>query len=540
MHAVNHSAGACRVPMTMRPYRAVLPGIAIVLLVWGTFVRGWGLWQRPFWVDEAWVANAVTGQTCDELLRQTELPMPPLFAISVRLLGRAIPPPEFGLRLIPLACGIACLPLSYLVTRSLRVPRSIALVGMSLCASSLMLVRWSRELKQYEIEAFCSLLLAWLVFRMRFGRQWTSTVGSTLVVLVCLFGPWFGYGVVFPATALMMALILAGITSRAPRGLLYAGLAGLAALALSVAGVLYVAASAQSRQPALVAFTSNWFIDPANLHDWLRAGYYAAGSASTVFFPAQWVETRDVNEQALVYGMLAAVVWLLALIGLWRWPGRGRREMICWVVGPWLLLLTAALARRYPFAQPRMMVFAAAPLVLVVAAGLVRFIRGCATVFLGRGGPGVVAAGVITLLPVTYMVNVPLRQQHTMLLDCPALLAVLDHEYRPGELVVVTHMAGPCVQFYVDESRYPLVYMPNQAGSLRMPGVDGQAFAADVLDRAGIRWWIVTLSEWADTDLATLGQAAQRRGYKVRIFVGEQSRVNGVPRLICLTKEVLR
>jgi len=96
--------------------------LLLLLIAWAIFVRAWAVSERPFWVDEAWVAYAATQQSYGQLFRQTDLPMPPLFAAATKLLGSIVGPPELGLRLLPIACGIACVPLSYLILRTLRVP----------------------------------------------------------------------------------------------------------------------------------------------------------------------------------------------------------------------------------------------------------------------------------------------------------------------------------------------------------------------------------------------------------------------------------
>ncbi len=106
-----------------------------------------GLADRPFWRDEAWVAYAATEMDWLGLLGQSEFPMPPLFALSVKLCVGLPLPPELGLRMLPFLCGVLILPLSYAVARTLRAPRTVALTGMALIASSPLLVIWSRELR---------------------------------------------------------------------------------------------------------------------------------------------------------------------------------------------------------------------------------------------------------------------------------------------------------------------------------------------------------------------------------------------------------
>jgi hypothetical protein len=495
--------------------------------------------ERPFWADEAWVANAATQLGYGALLRQTDLPMPPVFAASVKFLGNLVSPAELGMRLPAILCGIACVPLCYLIARTLRVPQTVALAAMSLGASGHMLVRWSREVKQYQIEAFLSLLLAWLVFRIRSqpaGRvRWLEWSG---VILACLVGPWIGYGTVFPATVLLGILIVFCRGANDRRESLIVGLAGMAVLAVSTGAVLQLVAAAQGSHPALIEFTaSRWLIDPRVAMDWLWAAYYTCASTAVVLFPADWELGMPMVERAMWFGLIAAGVWAVAVIGVWSWPGRGRREMVCWLIGPWVLLLIAGVAQRYPFAQPRMMAFCAGPITIAFAAGLVRIVRGCSLVVLKRGGPGMLLGAALTLVPAVYMINVPMRHSYSTYHDFPTVIDVLKREHSAGELVVVTHMAAPSVRYYVDESIGPIAYMVNQAGSLADPGRDEDAWATDAIQRAGRRWWVLTLSMWPDAGFDKLQQQAERKGYEMHIVAdAEGAALNGVPQLIRVTR----
>jgi predicted membrane-bound mannosyltransferase len=181
-----------------------LIGLGALLLAWSAFARVWNVGSRPLWQDEAALANAVRQLPAKDLLLQAEVSTPPLFALVSKLVGSRIARPELGLRLLPLLCGVLLVPLAYVTARTLAAPRSVALAGMSLTASSVMLVIWSREFRHYEIEAFLSTVLALLVFRLRRAartqRIWPLVLG---VLAVCAIGPWIGYGTIFSITALL-------------------------------------------------------------------------------------------------------------------------------------------------------------------------------------------------------------------------------------------------------------------------------------------------------------------------------------------------
>ncbi|HUW82305.1 MAG TPA: hypothetical protein VMZ31_05830 [Phycisphaerae bacterium] len=245
--------------------------------------------------------------------------------------GTVVAPAEVGLRLLPVLSGVILLPWVYAIARRLRAPRTVALAGMILCSTGLMLVIWSRELRQYEVEALLSVGLALAVFHVR-RRERMGWAVVTTAVLLLLIGPWLGYGFVFPAATLALMLIVLRPIAGRRRLVLLVEITGLAVLAVSTLAVLRMAAADQAANAALSSYLGNWFVHPFVLHDWLGAGASGAMSTFMMFFPLQ-------------RGRQLAVSGAVALLGLATWPRRGRRDMVCWTLGPWVLMLLAAVAK---------------------------------------------------------------------------------------------------------------------------------------------------------------------------------------------------
>lgn len=485
-------------------------------------------------MDEAAVANAVTNHSGTELLRQTDLPLAPMFAISTKLVGSLISPPELGLRLLPILFGIGCVPLTYLVIRTLRVPRVTALVGMALCASSPSLVIWSREVKQYQIEAFFSVLLALLVFRLRrCGVAKRQRILAAGIIAICVFGPWFGYGLVFSAVTLLALLVLLRPVVGCRRIPVVVAITGLCAVAGSVVLMLHLAASGQAGDKALLDFMGQWFIDPTSLRAWARAGAY--GASSTVLMILPWpvcVHSKPVAT------LLGPAIWLVVLLGLWFWPRRGRTEMACWTVVPWLLLLGAAAAGRYPFGAERLMLFLAPALVASAAMGLVAFCRKCSQLMTGRNGFGVLAALIASFVPVLYMVNVPLRHQYWANHDWRTAVEVLWKE-RMGEPVIVTMDAVQPVRFYCRGRDEEFKYMPVACGTRPKPGCDYRQLAQEMLREAGAKWWLLTMARSGDPTHSAVAEEARKQGYRLGLAAEAGGRQYGKARLYAAVKSTL-
>ncbi len=521
-----------------RTGKFVFYGLVALVLVWAVGVRTWRLGNRPFWQDEAWVALAVTSQPPGELFLQTKVPLPPLFALATKLSGQCISPPEVGFRLIPVLSGIMLLPLTYAVVRLLKAPRTMALAGTALCASSLTLVVWSRELKQYEVEAFLATLLAYLVFRLRRSPtpqpRWWMVFG---VALLCAAGPWIGYGVICPMASLLAVLIVFPSSTGTRRGPLIAGVVGLAVLSISVLAVLQTAAAEQAHDPALARFWDPWYIDVTNLRSWARAGYYMATCNTMMILPLEWIGPMDQPGPKLLYCTSGLVLWLMAAVGLWRWPRRGRLDMVCWVVGPWLTAVLAATAHQCPFGAARMMVCYTPPLLIAFAAGCFHLARWVSIIALGRGGPGMVLGVLIVMVPVSYVTNVPARGSYHRWHDYPKLLEVLAEQREVGELVLVTLSAAPATRYYAGDRFEPIEYAPTAAGTLRRPGFDYERFMQIKVNSAGHRCWLVTTSETGYRDRKKLLQWLGQQGYELDLaHSGAPGGIYGAPQLFAVTR----
>ncbi len=454
-------------------------------LLGGALFRVWHVRDRGFWRDEAWVADTVLHNGFAHLLTQGDVPLPPLFAVVTKALGSAVGPPELGLRLLPLFCGLAVPALAYLAARSALAPRTVAATAAILCAFSLSLVIWSRELKQYEVEAFFSTLAAWLTFGLGSWTGTRRTVGAVGLGFVCVTAPWLGYSCVFALTALLVGLAV--MPGRGRRARVVCALCVAAAMALSAAAAFHVAASAQANHPALAQFWQNSHVDLTSPRSLARAVFMAAFGTTHMLVPPIWFVSFD----SLIVVFAAAPIWALAGIGLWRWPRRYRVPAACFVIGPWLLMIAAAFGHHYPFTMQRLLVFTAPALLIAVGAGLVVASRACVGVLTERRGAGMVSAAVIAFLPALYVWQVAWQGRYWSHDDYPRLLSTLEQQRRPGEPVWVTEKSAPPVRYYAGNKLQPALVYPTVAGSLPDPEFDQRQAMKRIFSGPG-RYWIIT------------------------------------------------
>ncbi len=313
--------------------------------------------EKPFWRDEVWVALAAEAP----LAAMTERPRPlPVGFLAVTQLATYLPlPPEVGYRLVPLAAGLALVPLLGRFALALGAPLPVALAAVWLAAGAPALVYYSRELKSYGLDALIAVLVPLLALRL-FGRGAGAGVsppraGAALLVVLAV-APWLTFG-----TAFVVAAVLAWGWGwwwpAAPRGPRRWWLAASVAYAVSFALVFHFFLGAQSTSPTLHQVWRPMALDAAAA-SWLARVARGAGRFATL---------------TLEYALL--VPWPVALVpvllGAWCWPRRGR-ALLCWLyLGAGAATLGAALAGRFLIGEERLLLFALPPLLLATAAGLV-------------------------------------------------------------------------------------------------------------------------------------------------------------------------
>lgn len=523
--------------MTSDRFRLLIAMLTVLCITVGFGGRILKTGARPFWSDEAWVAATATQQSYAQLLRQTDVPAPPLFLVSVKALSSLASRPELGLRLFPLICGSGVLLTSFLLLQTMRLPRTIVTAAVAFASGSAMLIAFSRELKQYEVEAFFSLFLSLLVFRL---RRVADPKGRRLLMLgtflTCLTGPWFGYGFIFAAVPLMsIPALLPPLRGTRRQGVLTSAI-GLSLIAASTIALMILVGLDQARNPGLRQFTSTWFIRPFENSDWVRAIVYFCVTSYAMIVPQSL--TAITLSQLVFVIPIALLLWGFVAVGLWTWPRRSRAEMTVYVLSPWILLLVAAMAARYPFANSRMMVMWAAPTLLVMAAGVVRIARACSIVCLGKGGPGLVAGLLLSMLPLVHMLVRHEVHVGWVNHDFPRLLQVLRQERRPKETAVATVMASSAVAWYRGTQDDSLVLMPVTAGNCVIPEFSYENLIKDIIRTQTGRLWILTVEgRMPDASRQRLLEMLETAGYGITERLDAADRNSwGTARLLVATR----
>jgi hypothetical protein len=419
---------AARTTRTTRPTRVVgWPAVAsltalVALTVLAVCARRPAyLLSRPFWFDEAWVADSIRAPLSE--LRTVTSSTP----VGFILLLRAIPP--FGgperLRLLPLAFGAAAAVPGWLLGRQLRgvagwVAAPLAAIAASLGPAAL----YRPGLKQFPAEAFVAVLLVAMLAMVE--RAWSP---RRLLVFGLLSAAGF---LVAHSAVLVTAAAIAGLALNWLARRAWNQLAWLAAVVAGVGAfqaAVYHLFVAPANSAAMRAYWTGMFI-PAD-QGLRHAAAFAADRAAAAF------GTLGLGPWAIAAGLALAGVVVLA---------RAKLPATALVI-PLLLaeLLLAGLAGRFPFLDRRTSQFFLVLLTVVAAIGVTGILtllaRSRWTVALGAGL--LIALGA-SFTPAAYTAahrsipNENVRGQ----------VALVRAERRFGDVVVVSGGAAYAFGYY--------------------------------------------------------------------------------------------
>jgi len=142
---------------------------------------------RPFWLDEAWVANSALTPTLLESFRydtwlQTS---PPMFVMAIRFAHKLFGGFEIPFRAVPFTFSVASVVLALFLGKRLFGPVFGLFLG-AVTAVSPELISLSLELKQYSSDVCCAfvlLIVIWDYSRSSTQRSYTRLLIASLVCL---------------------------------------------------------------------------------------------------------------------------------------------------------------------------------------------------------------------------------------------------------------------------------------------------------------------------------------------------------------------
>lgn len=398
------------------------------LLLAGAALRLWQYAANPaLWLDELAAAHNVITRPLPGLLTE---PLsdgqiaPPGFLVVSRALVVAFGSSEYVLRLFPLFCSLAALPVMARVARRALAPTG-AVLAVALFSLSAGVAVFAADAKQYP----CDVLVILLLTDLALGWLGAPTRGRLVALAAAgVLLAWFSQPAVFVLAGLGAALLLDG-PAKQRRALvpLLVIWAGVAALSL---------AYARSRMsPGLASFMT-WF--------W-REGFmpWPPRSVWDVLWP--FAAVRGVFDELLDFPW-PTLYLALALVGAVSLTRRRRAEALLLLL-PVCLTLAAAIAHAFPF-RVRVVLFVVPTLLLLVAEGAWRL----GTLLRPRLLEHLVPLAA-ALPPLVMLARNPPVWRFD---DARPVFAELERQRRPGDVVYVYYPSWQAIRFYGPRYGLPL------------------------------------------------------------------------------------
>jgi hypothetical protein len=355
---------------------------------------------------------------------------------------------ELPLRAVPFLASCALL-LAFIPFARETLTELETLVALGFAATSGSLLRYAAELKPYAGDALVSLLMIWSALRVvREPERRGSWVALAAAVVL---GPFVSTPGVFTGVAIAIALgadfMRRGRLGRAVLAVGLAAAGGLLALAIYLAWYRGAASSSYMR-------------------DFWQASLLVPGTPGLL--RRAWAGLEETAMPALEWPERLYLGWMLiALIALGavRLARRGGATPVLLFLLPVAVAFAASAAGAYPIAL-RLMLFAAAPLICVLAVGVVSAAEQVhSRVHTVRSG--VLAAAM--LIPST---EIALRTiaVHPQDEEMRPLVEGLASQASPTEPVYVFHRGIPAWGFYTTDWAHPDTARHRWMTGLASPG----------------------------------------------------------------------
>jgi len=313
------------------PAAIAAAGAALLVIQWAA--------ARPLWLDEQFLAINLRDRGIPNYLEALWLGQTAPFGWLVleRLVVIAFGTGERALRLLPMLFGIATLAAAVWIGRRWMTTVG-ATVLVVLCACSQWLTFYFLELKSYSADAFFALLLpaiaAWSVDESTVGRPFQGRhrgperpAPLTAFWIVAAIAQWFGNGALFVTPLCAVALAAIILRRNGWRSALRFSLVGLVWLVSFALNYVFVLRHAQS-----YAFFQRFW------------AFAFPPSSSGVVGALQWFGTTlagfGVKPGSTRFGVL---LWLAAAAGFAAGAKRRTTVAICFATVPLSALLLAAL-----------------------------------------------------------------------------------------------------------------------------------------------------------------------------------------------------
>jgi uncharacterized membrane protein len=480
MTAVAHPAGNTAATRTA-PRAPIATSIIWISLILGFILRiaRW-IHFRSLWLDEIYLASSIVNRSMHDLLFKpldNWQAAPPGFLflthLSMTLFGKG----EHSLRLVSLLFGLASLPLMLAVSRRLLSPRGVA-VAMAGFATLGPLIYYCNELKPYSCDVAASLAITLAALRWVEDPTSRRTIIAAMVGAIAVF---LSYPAIFVLAGAGVWMLWTNRDARRPLAIV----ATTWLLFFAIDYLLFIRPYTLAEPHAHVVqyWLANDSFMPRHILD---AIHWVFSSLNAV--------ARDPGSMWLDYPNAALIGLLIGCAVALRNGGK-----FLLVLAPYPFILIAAAARQYPFGDRLALFFVPQYLLLIALA-----FESLWSNFAAKAAGMVIVS--LLVLPSTERALYYLVSPHGREESLPVYRWIAA-EYRAGDVIYLSHYAGPSFDYYGTEAGFP----PAAAAHVQVERMRPDEIVSDVTATCGNhpRVWVILIHpELGGYDVQALTLAA--------------------------------
>ena len=441
----------------------------IFVLVASAYIRFHNLGERSLWLDEAWVANAITKTSGSELIKSS-LTAPLFFVFSTHFIISLFRNNKFFLRLLPCLFGIGTLIIFYLIMRK-HAGKTATLLSLLMLSFSYNFVHYSQELKQYTGAMFFTILLVYSCERVVIFNK---TGGWVALLFLSIIGVGFDHSIFFIIPTVFLALFISFPFSQSWKKLL-----GYGCIVSASSVLLFLLHIRHQISQNIDSIQSYWL------------PYYPKLSSLPTFI--EWLLSsikKIFDFFSLPYFPLSLII---IIAGLSLYYKRSHKRFLVYILLPLILVLGASFLQRYPFGGSRLMLFVLPLLYLSWGKGLdfIFMKLGRSRLFL----PLLVAVIFLVVSPVSNFVEMaknPLRLE-----EMRPLLREMQTHVKSQDKIYVYYGAVEAFKYYYKTKHYSMIDTKNIIwGNPHRDEISRYAADLEKHLRKNMRIWIIFSHYW--------------------------------------------
>ena len=403
----------------------------LYLIVFAAFLRlDHCLDNRALWLDEAWRAVEIVGQSFGDILlgRKVVVPSPVGFQVLTKLSVVVFGMSEYAFRLVPLIAGILSPVLLFLYLRRAGSRESVP-VCLAFFAFCPALVYFSAENKQFSTDVFVALLLYVIADKLTRETLSAGQVGKlSLVAALCV---WVSWPALFICVAMALMHVVLVLLKKVKQRVLLLGVFH-AAWLVSFLAVYWLSLQKRAGIKGLVGMWEGafWPLPP-----W---------SQESLSWLGQKIWTLMQYPVGLAYPALGIAAMCLGCYVILR----NRRDRGFLLLLPMALALLASAGKLYPFSD-RAVLFLLPAVFVVMSEGVAWLFRKGAFLRL----LGIVLFVLMLFHPVQQSVRDVFHLRRPE--EVRPLMRYLKSRQRPGDCIYLTTSSLYAYNHYHDVFRFP-------------------------------------------------------------------------------------